>query len=94
MTKKLILVEAVSMFRMRYVIEAECAEHAADEVVCNHDGHVKELSQAHLDEIITSTREISDDEYLRIFDEDNDYLKSWTDGEKFGLINKIDYDAQ
>lgn len=89
--KKMILVEAVSMFRMRYVIEAECAEHACDEVVCNHDGHVNEFSQKHLDEIITSTRELTKEEYLRLWDEDNDYLKSWTEEQKLDFIHKIDY---
>jgi hypothetical protein len=89
--KKIILVEAVSMFRMRYVVEAECAEHASDEVVCNHDGHLKEFSQKHLDEVITSTRELTEAEYLKLFDEDNDYLSRWTNEEKLGFVNKIDY---
>jgi len=88
-TKKLILVEAVSMFRMRYVVEAECAEHACDEVVCNTGDF--EFSQKHLDEVITSTRELTQEEYLRLWDEDNDYLKGWTDEKKLEYIHKIDY---
>lgn len=89
--KKMILVEAVSMFRMRYVIEAENAEHACDEVVCNHDGKLNEFSQLHLDEIITSTRELTKEEYLRLWNEDNDYLSGWTDEQKLDYIHKIDY---
>ena len=91
MSKKIYLVEAVSMFRMRYVVEAECADHACDEVVMNHDGHLKEFSQKHLDEVITSTRELTEAEYLKLFDEDNDYLAEWTEEQKNGFINKIDY---
>lgn len=89
--KKIFIVEAVSMFRMRYAVVAECAEHACDEVVMNHDGHLKELSQIHLDEIITSTREVSKEEYLKVFDADNDYLASWTEEQKMNQLNKIDY---
>ena len=89
------MVETISMFRMRYVIEAENAEHAKDEVTMNAaDGHLREFSQLHLDEVITSAREIDDAEYLRQFDEDNDYLKDWTDEQKLNWVNVIDYDKQ
>jgi len=89
------LVETVSMFRMRYVIEAKEGEHALDEVVMNTKGDYKEtwqeMSQKHLDEVIVSSREISDKEYLKIFDEDNDYMVHSTKNEKRRFINKIDY---
>lgn len=84
------LVETVSMFRMRYVIEAENENHACDEVVMNGGG-LKEFSQKHLDEIITSTRSLTDEEYFKLFDEDNDYLASWTDEQKLGQVNVIEY---
>lgn len=84
------LVETVSMFRMRYVIEALEDTHACDTVIMN-DGDVEEFSQVHLDEIITSTREIDDAEYLRLFDQDNDYLKDWDDSLKFRRVHVIDY---
>jgi hypothetical protein len=86
------LVETISMFRMRYVIEAECAEHAKDEVTMNNDGNLSEFSQLHLDEIITSAREIDREEYLRLFDEDNDYLQGWEEDQKLQWVNVIDYD--
>lgn len=96
MKKKLYLVETVSIFRMRYVVEAKEAEHANDEVVMNvsgkYDENFQEFSQHHVDESITSTREISEEEYLKLFDEDNDYLASWNDKQKKQFINKIDYD--
>ena len=90
MTKKY-LVETISMFRLRYVIGAKDATHAEDEVVMNYDGTLSEFSQLHIDENITSTREIDNAEYLRLFDEDNDYLKSWDETQKFNLVNVIDY---
>lgn len=85
------MVETISMFRIRYVIEAECAEHAKDEVTMNNDGNLREFSQYHVDEMITSTREIDQNEYLRMFDEDNDYLKEWTEDQKLSFVNVIDY---
>ena len=81
------LVETVSLFRIRYVIEANEASHAADEVVMNNIDN--EFSQKHLDEIITSTREITDEEYLKLFDEDNDYLMSWDEASKFKFVHKV-----
>jgi hypothetical protein len=93
MEKKLYLVETVSIFRQRYVVEAREAEHAADEVVMNmHDGSITEFSQKHVDELITSTREISTDEYLKLFDEDNDYLRAWSLPQKMQHINVIKYE--
>ena len=88
------LVETISMFRMRYVVEAECAEHAKDEVTMNNDGYLHEFSQHHLDEIITSTREIDREEYLRMFNEDNDYLQDWDEEQKFKFVNVINYDSK
>lgn len=87
------LVETISVFRMRYVIEAQCAEHAKDEVtmVTMNDASFREFSQLHIDEMITSTREIDQAEYLRLYDEDNPHFKDWTDEEKLAWINVIDY---
>jgi hypothetical protein len=75
---------------MRYVIEANNASDAKDEVSMNM-GDLSEFSQLHVDEMITSAREIDKAEYLRLFDEDNDYLKEWSDDHKLGWVNVIDY---
>ena len=95
MTKKLFLVETVSLFRMRYVVEANEESHALDEVVCNTTGDVSdnwgEFSQCHLDEVISSSREITQEEYFKLHAIDNAYMSSWSDEEKLKLINKIDY---
>jgi hypothetical protein len=90
--KKLFLVETVSVFRMRYVVEAKEEEHATDEVVMGlGKDDFKEFSQHHVDECISSTRELTHQQYLELFDKDNDYLKKWDDVEKLKFINKIDY---
>lgn len=89
------LVETISMFRMRYVIEANNADDAKDEVTMNNDsGVLREFSQYHLDEIITSAREIDREEYLRMFNEDNDYLQDWDEDQKLTFVNVIDYDSK
>jgi hypothetical protein len=77
---------------MRYVIEANNASDAKDEVTMNV-GELAEFSQLHIDEMITSTRQIDKKEYLRMFDEDNDYLKDWSKEQKLNWINKVDYNA-
>ena len=78
------------MFRMRYVIECESAEHAKDVVTMKE---AEEFSQLYLDETITSTRVIDDAEYLRLFDEDNGYLKDWSEEQKFKYVHEVVYDT-
>lgn len=84
------LVETVDFFRMRYVVECESAEHAKDAVTMKE---VEEFSQLHLDETITSTRIIDDAEYLRMFDVDNDYLRDWSEEQKFKYVHEIVYEV-
>lgn len=73
---ELVLVETVSMFRHRYVVEVpkDKSEWALDTVVMNE---AKEFSQKWLDETIVSHRIISEKDALNICDQDNDYTKSW-----------------
>ena len=87
MEKELVLVECISSFRMRYVVEVPKGkkEWALDTVVCDE---VEELSQEHLGEQIASHRVIDEAEYLRIFDEDNDYLKTWDNERKLQFIKR------
>jgi hypothetical protein len=85
------LVETIDMFRMRYVVECDSLEHAKDVVTMKE---TEEFSQLHLDETITSTRVIDDTEYLRIFDEDNDYLKEWSEEQKFNCVHKVEYGTE
>lgn len=76
-----VLVETVSQFRQRYVVEVPAgqADYALDSVTMED---VKEFSQKHLGETIVSHRVISEKDALDLFDEDNDYLKDWNDDKK------------
>ena len=88
------MVETVSIFRMRYVVEAYEATHATDEVVMKLDNDIKEFSQHHVDECVTSVRELSATDYLNEFDADNDYLKDWPIHKKMEYINTINYEDE
>lgn len=83
-----VLVETVSMMRHRYVIETpdDHPEYALDTVVCNE---ATEVSQLFLDETIVSHRQITDAEYLDLFDADNAYLARWTQEQKMSYITKV-----
>jgi len=78
--EKYYLVECTSTYRMRYVVKAKCAEHAEDTVVCEE---AKEFSQKWLGEAIIGSREISNDDIITLCDEDNDYVKTWSNESKF-----------
>ena len=87
--KKYFLVEAVSTFRMRYVVEQPNAEYASDTVVCQE---AKEFSQEHIGEQIVSTREVTEDEIIELCDIDNHYVKSWTREQKLKtFVTEKDY---
>ena len=79
---QLVLVECVSQFRQRYVVEVPTgkAEWALDTVVMNE---AKEFSQEHLGETIVSHRVLTRDEVLSLCNKDNAYCSSWTDEKKF-----------
>ena len=83
-----VLVEAISTFRERYMIEVpiglddqgkDKALWALDTVTMNE---ATEFSQEHLGEQIVSHRVVTKEEALRICDEDNAYTMAWTDAAK------------
>ena len=87
---QLVLVECVSMFRMRYLVEVPVGtdnygydkkEWALDTVSMEE---AKEFSQQHIGETIVSSRVISKEEALALCDQDNDYARSWTEEQKIG----------
>ena len=84
------IVETISSFRHRYAVRAKCGEHAADEVVLYQVPD--EMSQHHVGEQVTSTRQITEEEYLALFDQDNSYQSSWTEERKKQFIHTINYD--
>jgi len=89
----LVMVECVSQFRQRYVIEvdAEYPEYALDDVAMER---YKEFSQVHLGEVVVSHRVVGVDEVLAICDEDNAYCKSWSDEKKLQVfVTESTYDG-
>jgi len=71
-----VLVECVSTFRTRYMVEVPkgSSEWAMDTVVMEE---AKEFSQEHLGEQIVSHRVVSKKEALALCDLDNDYIGEW-----------------
>lgn len=80
-----VLVDTVSQFRMRYMVEVPVGKKdwALDTVTLNE---AKEFSQVHVGETIISHRVVSEEEALRICDEDNDYCKTWSDEKKIEVF--------
>jgi len=59
----LFVVDAIQMFRTRYIIECKEAEHAADTITMNE---AEQFSQMDLGERIISTKEITYEEFRRM----------------------------
>lgn len=78
---ELVLVDCISTFRMRYVVEVPKgkSEWALDTVTCQE---AKEFSQEHIGENIVSHRVVSKEEVIELCDQDNSYLKTWDDDKK------------
>lgn len=97
---KFVLVEAISQFRERYVIEVP-DDHNDREYPCTAVSwaedtvtieEMKEFSQKHLGEVITSSREVTQEEVLTLCDVDNDYCKSWDDAKKLEVfVTEVGY---
>jgi hypothetical protein len=98
---KYVMVEAISQFRQRYVIEVPddhdkgdfpCSsiEWAEDTVTMEQ---MKEFSQKWLGEVIIDSREVTLDEVMDICDKDNEYLSEWTVKQKMdNLVTEIGYE--
>lgn len=82
------LVETISVFRIRYVIDCDSLEHAEDEVTM---GVEKEFGQRHTTESIISSREVTDEEIPVLFFEDAPYLEQWGPEKAFEYVHKIKY---
>ena len=97
MTKKkeetqFVLVETISQFRQRYVVEVPVGEYtingeardksewALDTVTCEE---AKEFTQKHLGETIVSHRVVTEDEVMDIFRSDEPYFEGWTKDQVF-----------
>jgi len=84
-TTEWVLVETVSQFRERYMVEVPIGKQlwALDTVVMNE---AKEFSQEHLGETIVSHRVVSVEEALSMCDRDNAYCSSWSDDKKINTF--------
>lgn len=60
-----------------------------DTVVC-HEPKQK-ISQTLLDEPIVSAREVSREEYLRLFDADNPFQSHLDEQQKLAYVHKVSY---
>jgi len=91
---KIVLVETVATFRHMYAVEVPDdgeIEWALDTVTDHATGAeigLTEFAQNHVGEDIFSYREISEEEYLKIFDKENDYLIELSDERKKMYIYK------
>ena len=90
---KIVLVETISMFRHVYAVELnddEPNEYALDDVVSEmyNCDKLEDFAQQHIDENIFSHREITEEEYLKIFDEMNGYNAVWSPELKKKFIYK------
>lgn len=85
---KIVLVETVSTFRHMYAVEVPDdgeIEWALDTVVDHATGAetgLSEFAQKHIAEDTFSYRKITEQEYLEIFDRENDYLIELSDERK------------
>lgn len=89
------LVETISQHVVRYVVEAREEEHALDEVTMNcevYSDSWKEFSQEHIGDAIVSSREVTDDEIVALFDKHNSYAIDISRERKLNYVNRIKYD--
>lgn len=88
MTKKLLMVESVSMFRMRYLVEVDEGDEELTSAELDNmlEGlkadECEELGQKHIGQQLMSTRIVSHDEALALALEDNPYTNS-------GMVNRL-----
>jgi len=94
LSKKYVMVTAVSTFRQRYCIPMDQLQEentnvtvdplwALDAVTCND---VNEFSSEHIGEIIVDHDVMSEEDVLSLFDRDNDYLKNLDESKKISMI--------
>jgi hypothetical protein len=85
---EIVLVECISSFRMLYAVEVPKGNKAwALDTVTMQEA--EEVGQEHIGETIVSHRVVDKQEYIRVFDEINNYLESWNDEDKMKYIKKV-----
>lgn len=93
----LVLVETISMFKMKYVVDVPSkgnTEWAADTVIMQE---AKEFSQKHIDEVIITHRQVSEDDLVNLLVEDDgpQAYTTWTKDEiKSILVTKVNEEGK
>ncbi len=84
--KNIYIVETVTVFRNVFAVSANIAnsKQEAEDLVSSNA--CDEIGQKFLDEKIFSTREVTKEEYIKIFDEINDYLINLPEEKKLSFI--------
>lgn len=92
MNDKIYAVESISIFKHIYYIKAKNESDALDEFVyrINDDSFI-EGSQKFIDNVHTSARELTEEEFIKDFDKNNEYAQDWSVEQKLKLVNQIDY---
>jgi len=92
---KYVMIECVSQFLQRYVIEVpedssvSSIEYAEDTVTMQE---MKEFSQKYLGEVIIGSRELTYKEVIQLCDRDNDYAKNWDKKQKlYNFVTEVGY---
>lgn len=88
MSKKLVMIDCLSQHLVKYVIEVD-EDVDVDTFYLENKDIIEEYSQKHICEEILQHRVISKKEYLKLFDIDNAYLKSWNEEQKLEFINRF-----
>ena len=97
--KKLFVIDTISSFRLRYVIEAEELSDALGEITKRGSGNSKydfeEVSQRYLGESVLDSKEITKEEFttlLKQCESDKDEMSSYWMGEE--LIHAVEYNEE
>lgn len=91
-----VLVTTISHFRLKYAIPVKAfealgySEPIDQEKLSKYlaEGNIKEFSQLHLGENVCDVTMYDEQDMLKLFDEDNAYLASWTDEQKIDWIQR------
>lgn len=89
------IVDTISTFNIKYAVHANSREEAMEYVSRKANLNsldIVELSQSHLGEVVKDAHRSTKKEYFKLFDELNDYLKTWTKEKKLEMINEVDYE--
>jgi hypothetical protein len=89
--KDVYLIDVETSFRCRYAVK--CSEARLKKITAkdfDEDNSFIEFSQLYLGGEISNVTKLKDNvEYLKIFDEDNEYLEEWSNEDKLAFINEV-----